>query len=61
MGLFIGKVCSIERVTKDNTIRFTATYYKQLLTAVIFAALFISQGQKTCGQKMMMNDKTKNE
>jgi hypothetical protein len=32
-----------------------------VVTAVIFAALFIFQGQKTCGQKMMMNDKTRNE
>ena len=32
-----------------------------VVTAVIFAALFIFQGQKPCGRKMMMNDKTKKE
>jgi hypothetical protein len=32
-----------------------------VVTAVILAALVIFQGQKTRGQKMMMNDKTKRE
>jgi hypothetical protein len=59
MGLFIGAF-STERVTNDNTI--DKLHDKNVLqtavaTAVIFAAPFIFQGEKTCGQKRMMNAK----
>jgi hypothetical protein len=54
MGLFIG-VCSIERVTNDNTIDKWHDNVLQtaVATAVIFAVPFIFQGEKTCEQKRM--------
>jgi len=39
LELFIGKVCSIERVTKDKTIRFMTTYDKQLLWQLSYSPL----------------------